>query len=130
MSEAADALAASALVLAILAALFSVWMPDVAAAMSEKGSTDKDNNGPLKTRLKLIVRTRLYPLFAAGLATAIILLPRCWGIVRSPWTCTPWDQCHYDDVQALMLLTVLLLLLLCIALLVQIISVRKKLAGL
>lgn len=130
MSEAADTLAASALVLAILAALFSVWMPDVAAAMAEKGSADKDNNGPLKTRLKLIARTRLYPLFAAALTTAIILLPRCWGIVRSPWTCTPWDQCHYDDVQALMLLTVLLLILLCVALIVQIVSVRKKLAGL
>ncbi len=130
MSEAADALAASALVLAILAALFSVWMPDVAAAMAEKGSADKDNNGPLKTRLKLIARTRLYPLFAAALTTAIILLPRCWGIVRSPWTCTPWDQCQYDDVQALMLLTVLLLILLCVALIVQIMSVRKKLAGL
>ncbi len=130
MSEAADALAASALVLAILAALFSVWMPDVAAAMAEKGSADKDNNGPLKTRLKLIARTRLYPLFAAALTTAIILLPRCWGIVRSPWTCTPWDQCHYDDVQALMLLTVLLLILLCVALILQIMSVRKRLAGL
>lgn len=130
MSDAADALAASALVLAILAALFSVWMPDVAAAMAEKGSADKDNNGPLKTRLKLIARTRLYPLFAAALTTAIILLPRCWGIVRSPWTCTPWDQCHYDDVQALMLLTVLLLILLCVALILQIMSVRKRLAGL
>ncbi|WP_156351352.1 hypothetical protein [Sphingomonas sp. Leaf25] len=130
MSEAADALAASALVLAILAALFSVWMPDVAAVMAEKGSTDKDNNGPLRTKLKLIARTRLYPLFAAALTTAIILLPRCWGIIRSPWTCTPWDRCHYDDVQALMLLTVLLLILLCVALIVQIMSVQKKLAGL
>jgi len=130
VSEAADALAASALVLAILAALFSVWMPDVAAALAEKGSTDKKNNEPLKTRLRVIARTRLYPLLAAGLTTAIILLPRCWRIVRSPWTCAPWDQCHYDDVQALMLLTVVLLILLCVALIVQILSVRKKLAQL
>jgi hypothetical protein len=128
MSQAADALAASALVLAILAALFSVWMPDVATALAEKGSTDKKNNEPLKTRLRVIARTRLYPLLAAGLTTAIILLPRCYGIVWSPWTCTPWDQCHYDDVQALMLLTVVLLILLCVALVVQVLSVRKKLA--
>src|SRR5579863_5173601 len=105
-------------------------MPDVAAALAEKGSTDKKNNEPLKTRLRVIARTRLYPLLAAGLTTAIILLPRCWRIVRSPWTCAPWDQCHYDDVQALMLLTVVLLILLCVALIVQILSVRKKLAQL
>ena len=130
MSEAADALAASALVLAILAALFSVWMPDVAATLAEKGSIDKKNNEPLKTRLKVIARTRLYPLLAAGLATVIILTPRCCEIVRSPWTCAPRDQCHYDDVQALMLLTVVLLILLCVALSVQIRLVRKKLAEL
>jgi hypothetical protein len=126
MSEAADALAASALVLAILAALFSVWMPDVAAVLAEKGSNDPKNNGPLKTRLTLILRTRLYPLLTAAAATVIILLPRCFGIIRSPWTCTPWAQCHYDDVQALMLLTVMLLILLCGALGVQIGTVREK----
>lgn len=126
MSEASDALAASALVLAILAALFSVWMPDVAAALAEKASNDPKNNGPLKTRLKVILGTRLYPLLAAAMTTVIILLPRCYGIVRSPWTCTPWIRCHYDDVQALMLFTVLLLILLCVALGVQIGAVRKK----
>lgn len=126
MSETADALAASSLVLAILAALFSVWMPDVAGALAEKGSNDPKNNGPLRTRLMMILRTRLCPLLAAGITTVIILLPRCYGIVRSPWTCKPWALCRYDDVQALMLLTVVLLILLCIALGVQIAAVRKS----
>jgi len=126
MSEAADALAASALVLAILAALFSVWMPDVVAALTEKGSNDPRNNVPLKNRLSLILWARLIPLLAAAVATVAILAPRCCRIVRSPWTCTPWAKCHYDDVQALMLLTVTLLVLLCAALGFQIVGVQKR----
>jgi hypothetical protein len=101
-------------------------MPDVAAALAEKASNDPKNNGPLKTRLRVILGTRLYPLLVAGMTTVLILLPRCYGIVRSPWTCVPRPGCHYDDVQALMLLTVVLLILLCAALASQIGAVRKK----
>ncbi|GLQ82775.1 hypothetical protein GCM10007881_62980 [Mesorhizobium huakuii] len=130
MSETADALAASALVLAILAALFSVWMPEIAIALDAEPSNDSSNNGPLKTRLTQILWTRLVPLFIAALATVAILSPRSLAIARSPWTCTPWEKCRYDDVQALMLLTVVLLILLCGALMVQISAVLSKRAKL
>lgn len=130
MSEAADALAASALVLATLAALFSVWLPDITAALDAPVSQDTKNNAPLRKRLRLIERTRLVPLLLSAVATIAILLPRCGGIVRSPWTCKPWARCEYDDVQALMLLTTMLMILLCGALCVQISAVRSKRAKL
>ncbi|WP_206073828.1 hypothetical protein [Mesorhizobium sophorae] len=59
-----DAISAASLVLAVLAALYTLWLPDVSAALDIVPEPDRDNRGPQRSQVKLALFTKALPLGA------------------------------------------------------------------
>jgi hypothetical protein len=105
-----DIMSAASLVLAVLAALFTFWLPDIAGALSITPDSDADNRAPQRRQVMRVLWSKSLPMAAAAIAAAAILAPRGWAIVseagahRHEW--------GYDDTKALFALTFVLMLLL------------------
>jgi hypothetical protein len=125
MAQIQDALAASALVTAVLAALFTLWQADVQKALDLPKRDDRANRGPEKTKVQAALWTRAVPLFATSGATLLILANRSWKIACEAHACTP-STCVYDDVKALVVLTEVLILILWVAVAAQIVALLVK----
>lgn len=119
-----DAISAASLVLAVLAALYTLWLPAVSAALKIDPAPDKDDRGPQRTEVMLALLTKALPLGIATVAATLILLPRGIAIIaearvhRTDWV--------FDDVKAFFLLTLALMLLLAIVSMVQLIGLILK----
>jgi hypothetical protein len=121
----ADALAASALVAAILAALFTLWQPEVQNALDTELRDDKKNQKGARRRAQTVLRSRVWVLFVATAATLIVLLDRVRNVVAGLIGCLG-RRCDYDDVQALFMLTFGLLCLLGAGVTGQVVALRRK----
>jgi hypothetical protein len=120
----ADAIAAAALVLAILVALYTLWLGDVTAALDLRAKPDPDDRVPQRKQVTRALLTKALPLSAATIAGACILFPRSRAIIcQVHLHSSDWD---FDDVKALFVLTETLLILLGIVAIVQSIRLLLK----
>ena len=125
-----DALAASALVTAIVAALFTLWQVDVQRVLALVESDDPGNWEETRVEVRAVLHWRTIPLCGVAAATLLLLANRCCRIAAHAVDCAVHPSCGYDDVQALLLLTEALVLLLCVVLLQQIGALRSRLKSL
>lgn len=123
-----NAVSAASLVLGVLAALYTLWLPHVVAALDLKPERDPADREPQRRQARMVLLSRATPLFTAGMAATAVLLPRTIGIVAE--AARHHDDWRYDDVKAFMVLTWLLLLLLSGVALVQVVGLGRKIAAL
>jgi hypothetical protein len=125
-----DVLSGSSLVMAVLAAFFTMWQSDISSASNAKVAPDPANRGPAKDLVNQVLRFKLVPLFVVTLIAFGVLIPRAAGLLAHTASCTTGlvhaTECNYDDVGALLLLTEALLLGLVLMLLSQLQSVWAK----
>lgn len=120
-----EAISAASLVLAVLAALYTLWLPAVSSALIITPADDKEDRGPQRTEVVTVLFTKALPLAGATLAATLILLPRGIAIVAE--TCMRWREWAFDDVKGLFVLTLSLMLLLALVSSVQLIGLLTKL---
>lgn len=111
------AISAASLVLAVLAAFYSLWLGEVSKALAVVGEPDKANRGPQKTLVVSTLLTKGLPLSGASLFAAGIMVPRSWSIVCEAMS--HWRVWAFDDVKAMLVLTAALLCLLFIVTAIQ-----------
>ena len=118
------AISAASLVLAVLAALYTLWLGEVTRALDAPVAADRDNRGGAKKLVRQALLTKAAPLFAASLAAAAIMVPRSWSIVMQ--AALHGRGTPFNDVKAFFLLTAVLLAILCWVSCGQILRLRKK----
>lgn len=119
-----DAISAASLVLAVLAALYTLWLPSVTAALEIEPKPDAEDREPQRKQVMDALVYKSAPLCVATAASAIILLPRSKAIVIEIWEHhAVWT---YDDVKAFFLLTLSLMLVLALVSLAQLIRLIAK----
>lgn len=119
-----DAISAASLVLAVLAALYTLWLPAVSAALAITRAADKDDRGPQRAQVVTALLTKALPLAGATLAATLILLPR--GIAIIAEASTRWREWGFDDVKSFFVLTLSLMLMLAIVSATQLIGLLAK----
>ena len=117
------AMSAAGLVLAVLAALYTLWLPTVTAAVAIVPERDADNREGQRTEVVSAIFTKALPLAAASVATSIILLPRIFSILRD--AVQHHSDWQYDDVKALLMLTYVLLVVLTVVSVVQLLRLIR-----
>lgn len=120
-----DVISAASLVLAVLAALYTLWLPAVSAALAITPATDKEDRGPQRALVVTALFTKALPLAGATLAATLILLPRGFAIVVEAWM--HWREWGFDDVKSFFVLTLSLMLLLALVSTMQFIGLLTKL---
>jgi uncharacterized membrane protein YcjF (UPF0283 family) len=119
-----DAISAASLVLAVMAALYTLWLPSVTEALKIVPEQDSANRGPQKSQVVSAILTKALPLSAASAAAGLILFARFVSIVAEAWDHRAgW---RYDDVKALMALTYVLIVLLAGVAAVQLVGLVFK----
>ena len=118
------AISAASLVLAVLAALYTLWLGEVTRALDTPVAPDKDNRGGAKTAVRRALLTKAAPLFAASLAAVAIMAPRSWFIAEEA-VMRGW-RAPFNDVKAFFMLTAILLGVLCWVAGAQLLGLRKK----
>jgi hypothetical protein len=119
-----DAISAASLVLAVLVALYTLWLGDVNAALALVPKADSDDRDPQRAQVKRAILTKAAPLSGATIAAFLILAPRTLAILCEVyWHHADWG---FDDVKALFALTVALLALLMIVSVVQLVALKGK----
>jgi hypothetical protein len=119
-----DVISAASLVLAVLAALYTLWLPEVSAALAIAPADDKDDRGPQRKKVKTALLTKALPLGLATGCSTTILLPRGSAIVVEAFM--HWRAWAFDDVKAFFILTLALMLLLTTVSLAQIVGLIAK----
>ena len=119
-----DAISAASLVLAVLAALYTLWLPAVSAALAITTAADKEDRGPQRAQVVTALLTKALPLAGATLAGTLILLPRGIAIIAEAWT--RWREWGCDDVKSFFVLTLSLMLLLAMVSAMQLIGLLAK----
>lgn len=113
MTGIGDVLSGSSLIVAILAAFYSLWQPAIAEAKNADVPRDAGNRRPVRDRVRS-ARLKVLPLLAIASATWVILLPRTLNIINGASECASGaaatSVCHYYDSGALFILTEVLLL--------------------
>lgn len=119
-----DAISAASLVLAVLTALYTLWLGDVNAALALEPKPDRDDRAPQRAQVKSAIFTKAVPLGGATIAAFLILAPRTLAILREVYYHhADWA---FDDVKALFVLTDTLLALLAIVAVVQLVALIGK----
>lgn len=119
-----DAISAASLVLAVLAALYTLWLPAVSAALAIMPAADKEDREPQRAQVETALLTKALPLAVATLAATLILLPRGIAIIAEAWTYVrKWG---FDDVKSFFVLTLSLMLLLALVSAMQLIGLIAK----
>lgn len=119
-----DAISAASLVLAVLAALYTLWLPAVSAALAITPATDKEDRDPQRKQVVTALFTKSLPLAGATFAATLILLPRGIAIIVEAWT--RWREWGFDDVKAFFVLTLSLMLLLALVSAAQLVGLLAK----
>lgn len=119
-----DAISAASLVLAVLAALYSLWLGDVNAALAITPKTDPDDRKPQRKQATSALLSKALPLMVATASAALVLGPRSFAILCEAYQHhADWP---FDDVKALFVLTSALLAVLAIVATVQTAAVLGK----
>lgn len=119
-----DVISATSLALAVLAALYTLWLGDVNAALRIVKKPDKDDRNPQRVQVMRAFWSKAVPLSFASISALAIVIPRTLVIV-----CEAYRQHHnwqFDDVKAMFVLTVGLLALLAVVALVQFVGLIIK----
>jgi hypothetical protein len=124
-SNLGEAISSASLVLAVLTALYTLWLPDVSDALKITPKTDLDDRGPQKIQTWRALWSKVLPLALATISATTILTPRVLGILKE--FCASHTVWQYDDVKALFILTWALLLLLALVASVQLFGLLRKL---
>lgn len=111
------AISAASLVLAVLAALYTLWLADIGRALALKGEPDSANRGPQKCQVVCALLTKGLPLAVTSVVAAGIMLPRSLLIFQE--ALSHWSVWRFDDVKAMLVLTTTLLWLLAVVSVVQ-----------
>ncbi len=107
----ANVIATSSLLLAVIAALMSVWYADVAKAIDEKEPTLPAEKKALGKRIAPVFWTKALPLAIGATSIAIVFLPRALGIVAE--AVAAWGKGGtYDDMRTACVVTQGLMILL------------------
>lgn len=112
-----DAVSAASLVLAVLAALYSLWLGDVNAALAIIPKPDRDDRTPQRKQATAVLLTKALPLLVATVSAALILGSRSVAILGEVYE--HHADRPFDDVKALFVLTSALLVVLAIVAAVQ-----------
>lgn len=118
------AISAASLVLAVLAALYTLWLAEVGKALAVTGSPDKANRGPQKSFVVSALLTKSLPLCLTSVAAAGIMLPRSLRIIQE--ALSHWRAWRFDDVKAMLVLTTALLCLLALVSMAQVFRLLVK----
>lgn len=118
------AISAASLVLAVLAALYTLWLGEVGKALDLEPATDPRDRGPQKDQVRSALVTKALPLFGSTLAAVCVMAWRTWLIVVEVFA--HWREWAYDDVKAFFILTFVLLLILLGAATAQAWKLTKK----
>jgi len=119
-----DAISAASLVLAVLAALYSLWLQEVNAALAITPKTDRDDRKPQRKQATDALLTKALPLMVATISAVLVLAPRTLAILCEALR-HRWDWV-FDDVKALFVLTSALLAILAIVATVQSVALIAK----
>jgi hypothetical protein len=108
----ADVLSGSSLVVAVIAAFFTLWQADISAALTAPVPDDPLNGDPRPVQAVIVYR--LLPLVLIALVAFAILSPRAVLLLADTIVCAArvGRGCQYDDVGGLFLMTETLLFLL------------------
>lgn len=119
-----DALTASALLMAILAILFSVWSGDIAKVLDASFALALANRGPQRRAVIFTLFAKATPLTLASWASFLVFARRAWGILGTliPMT-VPRD---FDDVSAAFVVSELLVLAIAVSASVQLAQLAGK----
>ncbi len=123
-----DAISAASLVLAVLAALYSLWLADVSDALKIEPELDPADRGAQITQVKRAFQTKAAPLSVITVACAAILIPRGYAIIAEAHAIGLTGV--FDDVKALFILTLTLLLLLATVAITQLLGLIAMLSKL
>ncbi|QSR19730.1 hypothetical protein [Novosphingobium sp. KA1] len=125
-----DVLSGASLVMAVLAAVFALWQPEINKALDAVVKPDKLNRAPEKKLVSQMKWGRLLPLLAVTILAAILLAPRSLSIIAHTamcWSChAPKAQCQFDEAGGLLLLTEVLLVVLAAAMWMQLQALNDK----
>ena len=120
-----DAIAAASLVLAVLAALYGLWLGKVEAALAITPKDDVDDREPQRKQARSALLNKALPLLGATIASAVVLAPRTLAILCEVYFHhLIWA---FDDVKALFVITFILLAVLATALIIQTVALVSKL---
>jgi hypothetical protein len=105
-----DVLSGSSLVVAVIAAFFTLWQADITTALATPLPEDPMNGDPGPVQQVIVYKLR--PLVLISLAAFAVLAPRAILLLSDTAACTVrgGDGCQYDDVAGLFLMTEVLLL--------------------
>lgn len=106
------AISAASLVLAVLAALYTLWLAEIGRALALKCEPDSTNRGPQKSHVVSALLTKGLPLAVTSVVAAGIMLPRSLLILQE--ALSHWSAWRFDDVKAMLVLTTALLLMLAV----------------
>ncbi len=111
MTDISNAIAASSMLLAVVAVLFGVWNGAIDAALSLDVSGDPATQLPQRRQLRSAILTKAAPLVVGAWLTAWVFLARSLAIGDAFRRCPPGQSCRPDDVAAAFLLTEAFMLL-------------------
>lgn len=129
-----DVLSGASLVMAVLAAVFAIWQPEVNKALDSIVKPDPQNRGPERKLVASMMWGRVVPLLAVTILAALLLAARSMYIVEHVGMCwlgrVPVDLCSLDEASGLLLLTETLLVVLSTAMAMQLKALADKRAEL
>ncbi len=125
MNSMQDALSSASLLLAALALVYSSWSGSIDTELNRTYSGNVEQKEREKERVRLVLHRRAWPLAIASWSVVIAFVPRLLDIVGFSLSCT--ENCTYDDVSAVFLLTVLLMAGLALHLSGMVFALHKKL---
>lgn len=114
MSAIENAIAASSLLLAVLAVLFGVWNAAVDAALARDVSGNPLTLQPERREILSALLTKALPLAVGAWATAWVFFHRSHLIADETLSCAKTTGCQVDDVSAAFLLTEVFVILIAV----------------
>ncbi|SFJ30193.1 hypothetical protein [Caulobacter sp. UNC279MFTsu5.1] len=126
MTDISNAIAASSMLLAVVAVLFGVWNGAIDAALALDVSGDPATQLPQRRQLRSAILTKASPLVIGAWLTAVVFLARSVEIGGRFLRCPPGQACRPDDVAAAFLLTEAFMLLIAAATSVQLIRLVAR----
>ncbi|MGH7022227.1 MAG: hypothetical protein ACREEB_01405 [Caulobacteraceae bacterium] len=121
-----DLLSAASLLLAVLAALLALWMPELDRAISAVIPPQKANAQlPLKP-LRSALFAKALPLLVAVSACLLVFLPKTLEIVGGAWAHWRDKSYAYDPLQAAFVLTQAFLLAIAIFVVLRGVGIARK----
>jgi hypothetical protein len=121
MTDLSNAIAASSMLLAVVAVLFGVWNGAIDDALALDVSGAPSTQLPQRKQLRSAILTKAVPLALGAWLTALVFLARSHGIAVTTLTCWRTKGCQPDDVSAAFVLTEAFVLLIAVVTTVQLV---------